>query len=471
MNTIARGGAVLGAARLDVSDLETAFDGDLLRPGDQTYDEARKVWNADIDRHPALIARCRSPQDVVRAIRFARGCDLPIAVRGGGHGVAGLAVCDDGVVVDLSAMTDVAVDPDARIARAGAGVLWGSFDTAVQAYGLDTPGGIVTHTGIAGLTLGGGIGWLMRGFGLTCDNLIGAELVTADGAVVEVSDERDPDLMWALRGGGGNFGVVTRFDYRLHPVGPELLSGAVYYSAKDAEPVLRAYRDLCAGAPRALTTIVTLRNAPPVPFLRAEVHGRPVVAIGLCWAGDPDEGERAARPYRRLATAVADVVAVKPYVQHQSMFDASVPHGWSYYWKSRYLAPLTDDGIGTLIEHGWRHESPRSYAIMFHMGGAVRDAGEDVASFSGREAEHALNINGVWVEPGERDAQVEWTRSLFEASAGMEGGGVYVNFLGDEGDARVREAYSETTFAKLQTVKRRLDPDNVFRLNQNIPPA
>jgi FAD/FMN-containing dehydrogenase len=277
--------------------------------------------------------------------------------------------------------------------------------------------------------------------------------------------------MWALRGGGGNFGVVTRFDYRLHPVGPQLLSGAVYYAANDAEAVLRGYRDLCVDAPRELTTIVSLRNAPPAPFLPDEVHWAPVVSVGLCWAGDPGDGERAVRPYRYLARAVADAVQVKPFIQHQSMFDPSVPHGWAYYWKSRYLAPLTDEGIGTLIEHSWLHPSPRSYAILFHMGGAVRDAGEDTASFSGRDAEHALNINGVWVEPGEREAEVEWTRSFFEASAGLAGGGVYVNFLGDEGDARVREAYSKETFAKLQAVKGRLDRDNVFRLNQNIPPA
>ncbi len=459
--------------RLGLAALEAGFDGMLLRPGDVDYDQARRVWNGDIDRRPALIARCASTGDVVLAIRFARERDLPLAVRGGGHGVAGLAVCDDGLVIDLSQMADVEVDPTARIAHAGPGALWGGFDTAAQAHGLDTPGGIVTHTGVAGLTLGGGIGWLMRRFGLTCDNLIGAELVTADGRILEVSDDadHDPELMWALRGGGGNFGVVTRFDFRVHPIGPNLLSGAVYYGADDAERVLRGYRDLIAAAPRDLTTIVNLRNAPPAPFLPAEAHGRPVVAVAICWAGDPDAGERAVAPYRHLADPVADVVTVKPYLEHQSMFDASVPHGWSYYWKARYLSPLTDDGIGTLIDHAWRHGSPRSYAILFHMGGAVRDAGEDRGSFGGRGAEHALNINAVWVESEERDAQIAWCRSLFDETAPMSDGSVYVNFLGDEGADRVRAAYGDRTFARLQAVKRRLDPDNAFRLNQNIQPA
>ncbi len=464
-----RNGAV--PKRADVTSLEAGFDGVVVRPGDDGYDEARRVWNGDVDRHPAVIARCSSPGDVAASIRFARERDLSLAVRGGGHGVAGLAVCDDGVVADLSQMTDLRVDPAARIAQAGPGVLWGAFDAAAQEHGLDTPGGIVTHTGVAGLTLGGGIGWLMRRFGLTCDSLFGAELVTADGDVMEVSDERDPDLMWALRGGGGNFGVVTRFDFRLHPVGPDVLSGAVFYSAEDAEPVLRGYRDLSACAPRDLTTIVNVRNAPPAPYLPADVHGQPVVVIALCWAGDPAQGERAVEPYRRLAKPVADVVTVKPFVQHQAMFDASVPHGWSYYWKSRYLAPLSDEGIAVIAEHAWRHGSPRSYAVVFHMGGAVRDVGSEDAAFTGRDAEHAININAVWTEPEERDRQVEWARSFFDATAPMGSGGVYVNFLGSEGAERVREAYSPAVFTRLQSVKRRLDPDNVFRLNQNIPPA
>ena len=458
-------------AGVDATSLRDGFGGHVLRPGDEGYDEARRIWNGDVDRHPALIARCTSTDDVVRTIRFAREHDLPLAVRGGGHGVAGLAVCDDGAVADLSQMSDVRVEPSARIAHAGPGALWGAFDAAAQSYGLDTPGGIVTHTGVAGLTLGGGIGWLMRRYGLTCDSLIGVELVTSNGRVVEVSDEQDPDLMWALRGGGGNFGVVTRFDFRLHPVGPDVLSGAVYYRARDAERVLRGYRDLCVEAPRELTTIVNVRNAPPAPFLPTDVHGTSVVAIALCWAGDPAAGEQAVDPYRRLAAPVADVVTVKPFVQHQSMFDATVPHGWSYYWKSRYLAPLTDEGIATIADRAWRHGSPRSYAVLFHMGGAIRDVGEEDTAFTGRDAEHAININAVWTEPHERDRPVEWARSFFDATAPMASGGVYVNFLGSEGAERVREAYSPATFARLQQVKRRMDPDNVFRLNQNIPPA
>ena len=314
-----------------ISTLADSFTGALLTPGDAGYDEARRVWNGAIDRHPALIARCANVADVVAALRHARERGLVVAVRGGGHGVAGLAVCDDGVVIDLSAMRGIAVDPATRTACAQAGVLWGELDAATQEHGLATVGGIVTHTGIAGLTLGGGIGWLMRRHGATVDNLLAAEVVTADGAVARASADEHPELFWGLRGGGGNFGIVTSFEYGLHAVGPTVLAGPLFYALEDGPEVLRHYRDCVAQAPDELTTILTLRQAPPLPFLPAEVHGRPVVSVAVCYAGAIERGEQVLAPLRRFGAPIVDAIAPRPYVELQSVFNAGVPHGWHYY--------------------------------------------------------------------------------------------------------------------------------------------
>ena len=447
----------------------TGFAGDLVAPGDEGYDEARKVWNGAIDRRPALIARCRSADDVVAALRHARERDLVVAVRGGGHGVAGLAVCDDGLVIDLSPMRGIAVDPAARTARAQAGVLWGELDAATQEHGLATVGGIVTHTGIAGLTLGGGIGWLMRRYGATVDNLLGAEVVTADGEIVRASDDEHPELFWGLRGGGGNFGVATSFDYRLHAVGPTVLSGPIYYHLEDAPEVLRFYRDYIAEAPDELTTILNLRHAPPLAFLPAEVHGRPAVAVIVCYAGALERGEELLAPLRRFGSPIVDAIAPRPYVELQELFNASVPHGWHYYWKSWELPPLQDAAIDALVDQASRITNDRSYIIVFQLGGAVA-RGPDTA-FAQRDAAHDVNINAVWLadEP-EPERHVEWARGCFAALEPLAGGRAYVNFLGDEGADRVRAAYGEEKYARLVARKRAFDPDNVFRLNQNIDP-
>ena len=439
------------------------FEGELIRPGDPGYDEARAVWNGAIDRRPAIVARCRDAADVTAAIRLARERQLPVAVRGGGHSIGGLSVCDGGLVVDLSPMRAIAVDPAARRARAGAGVLWGELDAATQAHGLATVGGIVTHTGIAGLTLGGGIGWLMRRHGAVVDNLLDADLVTVDGDEVRASG--DPELFWGLRGAGANFGVVTAFEYRLHEVGP-VHAGPLYHALEDAPDVLRFYRDFAAAAPDELTTILNLRPAPPLPILPEHLHGRPVLAIGVCHTGDPADLE----PLRRFGRPLLDAVAERPYAELQRMFDATVPHGWHYFWKTCELPPLTDAAIDALCEQAARIASPRSYIIVFQLGGAMT-RGPDTA-FGQRDAAHDVNVNAVWL-PGDPDAErhVEWAREAHAALAPHARGRAYVNFLQDEPQERVRAAYGPPAYERLQALKRRYDPENVLRLNQNVAPA
>jgi FAD/FMN-containing dehydrogenase len=445
----------------------TTFSGELLAPGDAGYDAARAIWNGAIDRRPALIARCRDAEDVRAALSLARERELPVAVRGGGHGVAGLAINDGGLVIDLSPMTAITVDPYAGTARAQGGVLWGDFDAATQAHGLATTGGIVTHTGIAGLTLGGGVGWLMRRHGATVDNLVAAQVVTPDGSIV-AADEK---LLWGLRGGGGNFGIVTEFEYRLHEVGPTVLSGPLYFALEDGPEVLRTYRDAIAGAPDELTTILNLRPAPPLPILPPELHGRPVVAIIACWAGRPEHGERTLAPLRRAHTPLVDLIAARPYVDLQSLFNPAVPHGWHYYWKSWETPPLTDAAIDTLVDQAARITSPRSYIIVFQLGGAMARVGAHDTAFGQRSEGHDVNINAAWLpDETDPDRHRQWARDAYAALAPHGIGRAYVNFLGDEGADRVRAAYGPEKYARLQALKREYDPGNLLRGNQNIVP-
>lgn len=447
------------------------FEGWLMTPDDQGYDEVRAVWNGAVDRRPKYVARCRSASDVAAALRFAREHDLPISVRGGGHGVAGTAVCDDGLMIDLSAMKGIQVDPAARKARAQGGVLWGELDAATQAFGLATTGGTVSHTGIAGLTLGGGIGWLMRRHGATVDNLLEAEVVTADGEHLTASEDRHPDLFWGLRGGGGNFGIATSFTYRLHPVGPQVLAGPVLWAMEDAPEVLRFYREFAAEAPREVNTGITLRRAPLAPFLPPELHGRPVCGIVLFYLGDPATGEQVLAPLRDFGRPLIDLVGLHPYTELQSMFDATVLHGWHYYWKSANLGPLEDAVIDTMIEHSSRIRSPWTYSVTYHLGGAVGDFDEDATAYSHRDAAHVININGIWL-PDEPVAAREtaWTQQFFAALEPYQTG-AYVNFLDRDDEARVRSAYGDDKHRRLGTLKSRYDPDNVFRLNHNIKPS
>jgi FAD/FMN-containing dehydrogenase len=444
---------------------------ELLQPSDDQYEEARKVWNGAIDRRPALIARCGSAADVAAALRLGRERDLEIAVRGGGHSIAGWSVCDDGLVIDLSPMRGIEVDPDARTARAGGGVLWGELDAATQAHGLATVGGIVTHTGIAGLTLGGGIGWLMRRHGATVDNLLAADVVTVDGDLLRASENEHPDLFWGLRGGGGNFGIVTAFEFRLHEVGPTVLGGPIYYALEDGPEVLRHYRDLVADAPDELSTIVNLRMAPPLPFIPEELHGRPVVTVAVCYAGDLERGEAVLAPLRSFGSPLVDAVGPRPYVELQRMFDPSVPHGWHYHWRSWELPPLTDAAIDVLVEQAARITSPRSYIIVFQLGGAVARVGDDETAYGQRDAAHNVNINAVWLrDDPEADRHVHWVHECYAALEPHAGGRAYVNFLADEGADRVRAAYGAAKHDRLVALKRRYDPANVLSGNQNIRP-
>ena len=460
----------LGTIAFD--ELGGSFRGELLPPTSPDYDNARRIWNGAIDRHPACIARCTGVADVVAAVHFARERDLLVAVRSGGHGVGGHALCDGGLVIDLSPMKGIRVDPATRTARAEAGVLWGELDRETQLFGLATVGGIVSHTGVSGLTLGGGIGWLMRKYGATVDNLLSVDLVTADGELVTASEDENPDLFWGVRGGGGNFGIVTSFEYRLHPVGPIVLAGPIFHPLEDAPEVLRFYREFAAAAPDELTTIVELELAPPLPFLPEDVHGKPIVMVCACYAGAPEDGAEVVRPLKEFGSPIVDRLEPKPYVALQSIFDPLVPHGWHRYWKSVELPPLTDDAIDTLIDQTSRITSPRSYTIILQLGGALGRVPEDATAFSQRDATHNLVINAVWTEDDpEGDRHAAWARDFFDALQPHARDRVYVNFLGDEGPDRVRQAYGAAKYDRLVELKRAYDPTNFFRLNQNIQPG
>jgi FAD/FMN-containing dehydrogenase len=450
--------------------LRRNFRGPLVQPGDPEYEDTRRIWNAAIDRRPAFIARCTGPADVIAALSFARENDLLTAVRGGGHNVSGSALCEGGMVIDLSLLRGVVVEPERRIAVVQPGVRLGELDRACQPFGLATPAGINTVTGVAGLTLGGGIGWLMRRHGLTCDNLVAAEVVTADGSVVRASDDQNPELLWGLRGGGGNFGVVTSFEFRLHDVGPPVASGVVFYAAEDAPQVLSAYADWAAAAPHEVTTVVILRRLAALPAYPESLHGRPVIGIAACHAGSPAEGEAALEPLRHLARPLVDGLAVRPFVAQQALLDATVPPGWRYHWRSEYLRPLSPAAVDAVIDHAWSFAAPMSYTLLFHMGGAVRRLGDADTAFTGRTAEHAININMVQRDLTEPD-DTAWVRSFHGAVRPFSTGAVYVNFLGNEGSERVRQAYGESKWERLVELKRRWDPHNVFRVNQNIPPG
>jgi FAD/FMN-containing dehydrogenase len=449
------------------------FRGRLIAADDTGYDTARALWNGLIDRRPRMIARCAGTADVVAAVRHARDHDLAIAVRGGGHNVAGTAACDDGIVVDLSAMRAVQVDPAGRAALVQGGALWSDVDHEAQAHGLATTGGIVGHTGVAGLTLGGGIGFLMRKHGLAVDNLVAAEVVTAEGDIVHASEREHPDLFWALRGGGGNFGVVTSFRFALHPVGPVVLAGPVFWAAEDTVDVLRFYRDFIADAPDELGSVVRFGTVPPLPGIPAHLHWRPAVAVDCCYAGAVDDGELAVRDLRRFGTPLGDRLEPVPYSEHQTALDDTVPHGWHYYWKATGLAGLGDDTIAAIAEHAYAAGSPRSYAGMFHMGGAVGRVPHDATAFSGRDAAHHIIVDAVWRpdEAGElAAAETAWARR-FLRSLQPQRAGVYVNFLdADDDAARTREAYGDHTYRRLAAVKATYDPDNAFHHNKNIRP-
>jgi FAD/FMN-containing dehydrogenase len=453
-----------------VAALRGALEGEVVAPADLGYDEHRRVWNGSIDRHPALIARCTSVDDVRSALRFGQEHGLPIAVRSGGHSFPGLSTGDGTLLIDLRAMNGIRVDPDERVTGVQAGALLGELDQRTQEHGLAVPAGIVSHTGVAGLTLGGGIGWVMRRYGLTVDSLLSADVVTADGEVVRASADENPELFWGLRGGGGNFGVVTGFRFRLHPLGPQVMAGATFWSMEHADRVLRFYRDWIAGCPDELMTLVVQRLAPPLPVIPPELVGRPVIAVVGCYAGDVDEGERVLRPMRDFGSPVLDVFAPKPFVTHQQMFDPSFRHGCWYYVRSCDVAALTDDVIDVVVAHGRLISSPLSSIALWQMGGAVARVADEATAFSGRGAGFTFNINGNTPTADGFEEQRQWARDYWTALAPFHTS-VYVNFLMEEGQARVREAYGDAKYRRLTMLKRAYDPANVFRLNQNIPPG
>jgi FAD binding domain/Berberine and berberine like len=457
----------LDAAAL--AELESGFRGELVRGGDPAYEEHRKVWNGSIDRFPSLVARCAGVADVIAAVRFARRTAVDVAVRGGGHSFAGLSTCDGGLVIDLAPMKGVRVDPDARTARAQAGVLLGELDRETQAFGLAVPAGIVTHTGLAGLTLGGGIGWLQRKLGLTVDQLLSVDVVTAEGELVRASEHENADLFWGIRGGGGNFGVVTEFEYRLNPVGPIVLAGPILWATEDSPQVLRFYREWVADVPDDLTTIVVHRRAPATAAVPSELHFKHVVMVGCCFAGPVDEGEEVLKPLRRFGSPLADLCAPTPFVTHQALFDPTFPHGRWYYFRSRDVAALTDEVIDVCVDHALRIVSPHSGFPIFQLGGAIARVGEGETAFNGRAAGHTININGIAETADDFDREREWVRG-FSSALEPHQTSVYVNFLMDEGEERVREAYGPQKYERLRELKRKYDPGNLFHLNQNITP-
>jgi len=453
-----------------LEELETAVRGQLLRPGDDGYDEARTVWNAMIDRHPGLIIQATGVADIIAGVTFARDHDLLLAVKAGGHNVAGKAVCDDGLVIDLTPMKGVHVDPDARVARVEPGVTLGELDHETQAFGLAVPGGVISTTGVAGLTLGGGWGWLARRFGLTIDNLRRVDVVTAAGELVHASEDEHPDLFWALRGGGGNFGVVTSFEFDLQAVGPTVLGGLVIHPYEDAAELFRFHREFVADAPKELGCYAVVLAAPPLPFLPEAVHGSTVFAFLTCYNGDVETGEEVLRPLREFGDPIADVVGPLPFTAMQSIVDDSYAPGARNYWKTQLVDPLPDEAIDVIVAHGANRVNPTSHFVLEHLGGAISEVAPEATAYVNRNASFSFNVFAVWDEPADDEACIEWARTVYDDVAPYSTHGVGVNFLSEEGDDRVHAAYGDN-YDRLVEVKTEWDPDNRFRMNQNVEPA
>jgi len=454
-----------------VGGLRMRLRGPVLLPGDAGFEEARTLWNGMIERQPALVARCLGTADVIEAVRFAREHELLLCIKAGGHNIAGLAAADGALMIDLSPMRGVWVEPGRKIAHAQAGCLLGDLDRETQLHGLATVLGFISLTGCAGLTLGGGFGYLTRRFGWTCDNVLGMDVVTAEAKLVRASRDENADLFWGLRGGGGNFGLVTGIDYALHPVGPEIVGGAVAWPASAAEDVLELYRSLAEAAPRELTLVALMRPAPPAPWLPPEMHGKPIVIILACHSGDPAEGERLVAPIKAFGKPVGDVLVRRPYAQLQSMLDATQPKGKRYYWKSEYLAGVEPELCDELIAHAGRIRSPHAAIALFQLGGALNELDEDHSPAGNRQARYVFNITGAWDRPEEDAANIEWARAAWTGMKRFSTGGTYLNFLtGDEGDERTAAALGNA-LPRLAGIKRAWDPQNVFRTNRNIRPG
>lgn len=457
-------------AREAIDALAGEVSGDVMLPGDPGYDGARTIWNGMIDRRPGLVVRCTNPHDVVSAVRFARDYELLVAIRGGGHNIAGNAVCDRGLLIDLSGLKGVDVDTRTRTVRVEPGVTLGELDRATQQHDFAVPTGINSTTGIAGLTLGGGFGWLSRKFGLTADNLIGADIVTADGEHRHVDRNNEPDLFWAIRGGGGNFGVITSFEFTLNAVGPDVLCGLIVHPFREAPSILRFYREFCATAPDELSAWVVMRKAPPLPFLPPEVHGTEVLVLAVCYVGDTDAGMRALAPLREHGFPIADTVAPNWFTAWQSTFDPLLTPGARNYWKSVDFADLNDGAIDAMIGGVETLPDPQCEIFIAQMGGATARVPENATPFTHRSAPFSMNVHGRWSDPA-MDAQcIAWARNIYETVRPHAIEGVYVNFLTEEETHRVQHAYG-SNYNRLVEIKNRYDPINLFRMNQNIRPT
>jgi FAD/FMN-containing dehydrogenase len=451
-----------------VDRLREQVRGTVIGPGDEGYDDARRVYNAMIDRRPAVVIRAANAGDVMAAVNAAREAGVDLAVRGGGHGVPGFGTCDDGVVIDLSAMRGVRVDPVTRTARAEGGATWGDFNAATYPFGLATTGGIISTTGVAGLTLGGGIGYLARGFGLSCDNLVSADVVTADGRFVVASEREDADLFWALRGGGGNFGVVTSFEFRLHPV-KDIYGGPMFFELSEVGNVLRFFREHIAVAPEQLGAFPAFQIAPPLPFIPDDRHGDTFIAMVTCWAGPIEEGERALKPFHDVAPVVAEFVGPMPYPALNSAFDGLVPPGLQHYWKANFVKELSDEAIAAHEANGPDVPAVNSTMHIYPINGAAHRVGPDETAFAYRDANFATVIAGMWPDPAQNDANIAWVRRYYEATAPHSEEGGYINFMASDDQDRIKANY-RGNYDRLVEVKRAYDPDNVFHLNQNIRP-
>lgn len=452
-------------------DMPDGFRGRAIRPGESGYDSARSVYNGMIDKRPMLVVRPSGSADVIDAVNVARQSRLPVAIRCGGHSVAGNAVCDGGVLIDLSSLKGVWVDPAARTARANGGALWGEFDRETQIFGLATPGGRVTTTGVGGFTLGGGYGWLSTKHGLACDNLISADVVTADGRLVTASENENPDLFWGIRGGSSNFGVVTSYEFALHPIGPMVLAGLLIHPIDEAPTLMRAYRDYVEAAPEELVTATAVLLAPPEPFVPPHLHGTPVFGIVVFYAGDAEAGRDVVGGLQRIGPPIADLVQPMPYLAFQALLDPFAPWGWQNYHRGEHLIGLPDAAIDAYIAVGSEMTSPMHQAIMFRTGGAVSRIPDDATAAGNRDAVYMAHPIACWSDPAETDHHIAWARKFSEVLRPYKTGGVYLNFEPDEGEERVRAGYGQEKYARLVALKEEWDPQNIFRVNQNIRPA
>jgi FAD/FMN-containing dehydrogenase len=454
-----------------LSELRAQLRGSLCLPGEPGYEQARTIWNAMIDRHPAIVVRAAGVNDVIRAVEFARTHGLQLAVRGGGHNIAGNAVCEGGLMLDLTPMKSVRVNPSKRTVRVEPGVTLGELDRETQAFGLAMPVGINSTTGVSGLTLGAGFGWLSRNFGLAIDNLISADVVTAAGKLVHASEEDDPDLFWAIRGGGGNFGVVTSFEFKLHPLGPEVLSGLVIHPIAQAKEMLQAYRKVSAEAPDELAIWYVMRQAPPLPFLAPEWHGKEILAFAACYSGDPAKGQAAVAPLRAMGKPIADVIGPTPFLAWQMVLDPLLGPGMRNYWKSHSFTALSDGAIDVLIDFAHKLPSPDCEIAFAQLGGAINRIPASATAYPHRDLQYVVNIHTRWANAADDQKCIAWARGLFDALTPHATGGVYVNFMPEDEAQRVRAGAYGANYDRLARLKAKYDPDNLFRMNQNIRPG